>query len=174
MNAVQKYNMQSISGSLFKTQTWWETTTQLLIRLDRIFIASFTIMEQIEPSSPLRLSEYWMLAIVIHVNLAWLICTTIVSIAHATEASWFPTIPLDGDGSGFALFWSASKIVFRLWLRLFFLLISLELIGMLAWSVVCLRSLWYRGVLNFPLPLIFQICSAMRFGFMWILRICYR
>ncbi|KAL9488322.1 hypothetical protein ACSS6W_000599 [Trichoderma asperelloides] len=169
------YIRQSIQNTnLVKNNNSAAHPPPLLQPTHRIVIASFTLMEQIRPSTPLSLFEYWLLAILIHVNLAWLICTTVVSIGHATEASWLPTLPPDGDDSGFALFWAASKIVFRLWLRLLVLLISLELIGMLAWGVVCLRTLWSSGVLNPPFPLIFRIFFAARFGFMWILRIFHR
>ncbi|KAL6893415.1 hypothetical protein GGI43DRAFT_184864 [Trichoderma evansii] len=124
--------------------------------------------------SRVRFPDEWILAFILHINLAWVICAIVILVGHATKASSRLTIPENGNESGPKLFWLALTKVFSLWFRLFLLTTFCELINVLSWSLVCIMAIWSGVRLPRLLPMIDQLCAAVGLDLLPIFRSHYR
>lgn len=125
---------------------------------------------RVRGSRLVRLSDEWILSLILHFNLAWLICALILFIGHATKASWRPIYSEDGTESGLKLFWLAFTTVFSLWFRILLLTLFCELVNILSWICVYTVAVWFGTRRPLLLPMMDQVFLAAGIDLLPIVR----
>lgn len=82
------------------------------------------------------LLDHWVLAFIIHHEIAWFICTMWLAVGEGTTASWRLQMEDSGDDNGDKTFIAATSAVFSLWAGILSLILFCEFIGILVWACV--------------------------------------
>jgi hypothetical protein len=122
----------------------------------------------------LSLKEHWILALIVHHELAWLLCAASISIGEATKAPWRFKVEAYGDQTNPRTSLSVLMAVFMQWSRYLGFTICVEIVGYLIGAVVCFMAMRSGRTPPQLLPLIERAWLAVGFDLMSVWRTHYR
>ncbi|KAM0473221.1 hypothetical protein ACHAPX_008273 [Trichoderma viride] len=143
----------------------------LVIILVTILITMLRIIDCVFQA--LTFLDHWVLALIVHHEIAWLICTMWLAIGEGTTASWRLQMKDMGDDNGDKAFIAATLAVFSLWAGILSVIIVCEFVGFLVWACVYFVAIWLDARPPQLLPLIERAWLYMGYDLISIWRTHY-
>ncbi|EHK42965.1 hypothetical protein TRIATDRAFT_320304 [Trichoderma atroviride IMI 206040] len=117
--------------------------------------------------------DHWVLALIVHHEIAWVICIMLVAIGEAISAPWRLRLENTYNDTGDKAFVAATLAVFSLWSGILSIIAICEFVGVLVWVCVYFAAIWFDARPPRLLPLIERACLAAGFDLIIIWRTHY-
>ncbi|KAK1252598.1 hypothetical protein MKX08_003785 [Trichoderma sp. CBMAI-0020] len=112
--------------------------------------------------------DHWILALIVHHEIAWIICLMTIAIGEAIQAPWRLQLDDTYNGMGDKAFAAAFLAIFSLWTYILSFFIICEFAAFLVWGCVYFVAVWTGARPPRLLPLIERIWLAAGYDLMAI------
>lgn len=118
----------------------------------------------------LILFDHWVLALIVHHDIAWVICLMMLGIGEPFTAHWRLKMEESGDDKGDKAFVFAVLAVSSLWFGILAVIIGCEFVGFLVWACVYFVAVQFGLRPPRLLPLIERLWLALGYDLMSLWR----